>query len=415
VFTCLSHDIIAHEVTHAIVHRLRSYFLEATNDDVLAFHEGFADIVAIFQHFTFPAVLSDAIARTRGNLRSPTTLVKLANQFGHATGKNDALRSALDVPDPRAMETAIEPHERGSILVAAVFEGFFALYQQRIRQIIEVATGGRGVLPEGELMPQLVDLLSRQAAIAAQETLTTCIRAFEYLPAVDVTFGDYLRALVTADYDLVAEANVSGRQALIAAFRTRGIYPEGVISLSESALRWPAAPAIPPMPGAAVAQRLASGAQAFRPRGADAGLGDPDERKVAWNDLRNWAKTNALALQLDPDVRIDPLGFHATYRVKSSGELVIEVVAVFGQKVNTKGQPEYGGLRRIGATTVIAGTDGTVRFVIAKPLSRERDEKLRTHVAARDLVDPALPWAAERAYARRMRKDFRSLHRGLVG
>jgi hypothetical protein len=136
---------------------------------------------------------------------------------------------------------------------------------------------------------------------------------------------------------------------------------------------------------------------------------------VAWNDLRRWAKANARALQLDPDVRIDPLGFHSTFRVRSSGELVIEVVALFGQKVNTTGHPEYGGLPRIGATTVIAGTDGTVRFVIAKPLSPARDEQLRSYVATRDLADPSLPWAAEHTYARRLRKDFRALHRGLVG
>ena len=29
-----------------------------------------------------------------------------------------------------------------------------------------------------------------------------CIRAFQYLPPVDVTFGDFLRSAVTADRDL---------------------------------------------------------------------------------------------------------------------------------------------------------------------------------------------------------------------
>src|SRR5688572_9320528 len=56
VFTCLSHDIIAHEVTHAILDGLYPRFSEASNPDVLAFHEAFADIVALFQHFTFPEV-----------------------------------------------------------------------------------------------------------------------------------------------------------------------------------------------------------------------------------------------------------------------------------------------------------------------------------------------------------------------
>ena len=57
VFTCLSHDIIAHETAHAILDGIYSNYTDDTNPDVLAFHEGFADIVALFQHFTFPEVL----------------------------------------------------------------------------------------------------------------------------------------------------------------------------------------------------------------------------------------------------------------------------------------------------------------------------------------------------------------------
>src|SRR4051812_7210061 len=95
VFTCLSHDVVAHEIAHALVDRLRHCFLEPTNRDVLAFHEGFADIVAIFQHFTFHNFLRDQIQRQRTDLRNPSLLVELARQFGHATGAGRALRTAI--------------------------------------------------------------------------------------------------------------------------------------------------------------------------------------------------------------------------------------------------------------------------------------------------------------------------------
>src|SRR5262245_155792 len=104
VFTCLSHDIIAHEMTHAIVDRLRPRFLEPSNEDVLAFHEGFSDIVALFQHFSFQDVLRDQIQRTRLDIRTPTPLVQLAQQFGFATGSGKALRSALDAPGTKLSE-----------------------------------------------------------------------------------------------------------------------------------------------------------------------------------------------------------------------------------------------------------------------------------------------------------------------
>ncbi|MGO4832280.1 peptidase S8, partial [Rhizobiaceae sp. 2RAB30] len=43
VFTCLSHDIIAHETTHALLDGVHPRFNEPFNHDVLAFHEAFAD------------------------------------------------------------------------------------------------------------------------------------------------------------------------------------------------------------------------------------------------------------------------------------------------------------------------------------------------------------------------------------
>ena len=48
IFTCLSHDIVAHEVSHAALSRLQSYYNEPTNPQVPALHEAFADLVAMF-------------------------------------------------------------------------------------------------------------------------------------------------------------------------------------------------------------------------------------------------------------------------------------------------------------------------------------------------------------------------------
>src|SRR6185436_8905201 len=95
VFSCLSHDIIAHETTHAVLDGMQRYFLDDSNADVLAFHEAFADLIALFQHFTYPEILRRQIARARGNLDTETLLGQLAVQFGKATGRRSALRDAI--------------------------------------------------------------------------------------------------------------------------------------------------------------------------------------------------------------------------------------------------------------------------------------------------------------------------------
>ena len=54
-------------MTHAVLDGMHVYFTEPTNPDVYAFHEAFADIVALLQHFTYPEMLRDQIGPTRGN------------------------------------------------------------------------------------------------------------------------------------------------------------------------------------------------------------------------------------------------------------------------------------------------------------------------------------------------------------
>lgn len=263
VFTCLSHDIIAHETTHAIVDTVREAFMEPTNADVLAFHEAFADIVALFQHFSFEEVVRDTLQRTGGILHrfdlAPRTgkgegdakkqafiigelpegnpLLDLARQFGESMGRRAALRSALGVaPDPNALKNATEPHERGGVLVAAVFDAFFSSFMQRTADLIRMARALAGA--SGEIHPDIAARLAHEAAKCATHFCTMCIRAIDYCPPVDIEFGDYLRALITADTELYQSESHEYREALIQAFRARGIVPSDVTSLAEESLLW---------------------------------------------------------------------------------------------------------------------------------------------------------------------------------
>jgi hypothetical protein len=250
VFSCLSPDIVAHETTHAILDSIHHRYLEDTNPDVAAFHEGFADIVALLQRFTFSDLVEQQLAASRGELDGYTVFGELATQFGEAlAGNRGALRSMIGrwndrnewvplKPNPSDYVESVEPHARGAVLVATIFDAFHRIYQYRTKDLLRIATSGTGLLPDGSISTDLVHRLAREAGETAEHFLHICIRALDYSPPNDITFGSYLRALITADLDIAPEDENGYRLALIEAFRARGIFPRRVNTLSIESLCW---------------------------------------------------------------------------------------------------------------------------------------------------------------------------------
>ena len=258
---------------------------------------------------------------------------------------------------------------------------------------------------------------------------------------MDITFGDYLRAMVTADYELFPDDDSGLRGAMIEAFRARGIYPEGVASLAEESLIWQEAPNnIPALPFEKIklANEVALAASAFSQNPFDEAKGDQSwgsfsstvERKKNGKlamGLHGYAKENAVKLYLDPQRTIVVRGFHTSFRVGLNGRLISELIVQFTQEDGRR-KDQLGGIPFRGGTTIIAGTDGRVRYVIAKPLASKtieasaaqsgklRLQRQRDYLATSDLMDPQLSYGEnsylkERAF-RRMR--LAALHQGVT-
>ena len=387
VYTCLSHDIIAHETTHSLVDRLRPEFMINSNPDVPAFHEGFADLVAIFQHFKMNEVLEPALADSRGELSRSEALLGLARQFGYSTGTKAPLRTARDDdPDPTRYRSSEEPHERGAVLVRAVFDAFISMYNQRTQDLVRLASDGSGVLREGALHPDLVNRLAREASALANTFFTALIRAFDYLPPLDVTFEDFLRSLVTVDFTL-SPSDESLRVALIEGFRRHGIYPTTAGSLGDEAVAW--GPATKPITGfpfeASLLADVIRDLDDVDPEGFEVdpkGFDDNDRRGLdqmygeaapspgPWRDwavhLYDFAKAHPDELQLDPDAHLCVTGMHPTIRYRANGRPTVDLVVRYLQE-----RPDLAtatGFVPRGGCTVVAGGDGVVRYVIAKRL-----------------------------------------------
>ena len=383
IFTCLAHDIIAHETTHALLDGIRPFYMRPTNLDVAAFHEGFADIVALFQHFSMKDAVLEALRGTGGTLLQPkisptlkpgdggpriaaelTTdnpLVGLAHQFGDGIGLHAPLRQAIGtLPNSNALETTFEPHDRGAILVAAVFDAFFTIFIRRTSDLWRIAKVSRDDAKDVDLHPDLLSRLADAASKTAKHFETLCIRALDYCPAVDITFGDYLRALITADHDLVRDDDLGYRAALIDAFRLRGIHPEFVTSYSEDALLWcPPEEAIR-LPGL---------------RMVTDELSDEERREIQKENavkIFGFAKANADLLGITDVSRISVPSFHHIHRVGPDGQLLFEMVA----QVIEKGpaNEDKDSAATFGGVTLLFNPDGSIRYCIRKSLKNDRGE-----------------------------------------
>jgi hypothetical protein len=232
VFTCLSHDIVVHETTHALLDGIRPHYLKPSSEDQAGFHEGFADIVALLSVFRHNAIVEHALkplenpqgrlARGRLTLAglADTALLKLGEEMGGSQqgARGKALRESLKIkPDPSLYggERYREEHDRGELLVAMVLRAFVGIWVRRLALLLP---------PVGGSLARSV--VAEEGSTAAKQLLHLCIRALDYLPPVDMTFRDYLSALLTADRELFPDDGKYGfRRALRESFAAFGVRP----------------------------------------------------------------------------------------------------------------------------------------------------------------------------------------------
>ena len=145
-------------------------------------------------------------------------LLGLADQMGSELSgvRGQALRNSVELTRGKnyaSMPEFQEPHRRGELIVAAMMNAFLDIWLARLEKV--------GFLQSGKKDKSLV---VEQAAQVANHLLTMAIRAIDYCPPVDLTFSDYLSALLTIDREVVPDDTKYGyREALLDNFRAYGI------------------------------------------------------------------------------------------------------------------------------------------------------------------------------------------------
>ncbi|MFC8682453.1 hypothetical protein ACFT30_13105 [Microbacterium ureisolvens] len=235
VYTCLSHDVVVHETTHAVLDGLRGRFLEPSLPDQAAFHEGFADIVALLSVFSMRPVIEQALgvpdrsgriprSRVQPKTLKANMLARVAEQVGSVlTQGRGALReSALKPPpDDWARRTDfLEPHRRGEVLVAIAFDLLISIWDKRLQALF---WGPNAEAPRGRGVTVDRARAAEEGAKAATQLLTMLIRGLDYLPPVEFDFGDLLNAVLLADHEVAPDDDLGYRTLLCEGFRKAGI------------------------------------------------------------------------------------------------------------------------------------------------------------------------------------------------
>ncbi|NYJ06610.1 hypothetical protein GGQ55_002888 [Geodermatophilus daqingensis] len=343
LYTALSYDVIAHEVSHAILDGLRPRFTQPSLPDQLAFHEALADLVALLSVFTVPGVALRLLAPKNGRILLPpdaegrartlmaSPLARLGEQVGAAGGGGGpddvpALRwsGVLDIgPAWRTDPQFDEPHRRAEVLVAAFLQTLVTMWAGRLEPL--------RIDPDGVD----ADRVGEEGVKSAEHLLGMLLRALDYLPPVDLTFPDVLDAVLTADRRLAPDDAHGYRTALEQTFARFGITPpphrivdsDGVAAPTEEA----AADARPAGTEAAVAPDPDAGTETrlrYEHLNLAALRTSPDEVfSFVWN--------NAALLSIDVRYPTRVERVLSSTRVGPDGLVVTEILADYTQVLRT--------------------------------------------------------------------------------
>jgi hypothetical protein len=386
VFTCLSADIVVHETTHAILDGLRSDLMRPSTPDQPAFHEAFADIVALLSALSRQKLIELALPKgSQKNAKripmkeltikalSESVLLGLAEQFGRTIAqkkldrfRGSPLRRSVEIKATNSnyqdqLAGEAEPHDLGEILVAAVMNSFLAIWEARVRPALDPT--GSGFADRSRA--------AEEGAKAAQNLLHMAVRAIDYMPPIHITFRDFLSALLTADQEAQPDDSRYGyREALTASFRRYGILPAAG---ARSAGMWNAPPL---MQRRKVIYGFSGHAEMMWDREA--------VMRFLWENRR--------PLGIDTDAFTKVTSVRPAIRVSPDGFVLRETVVEYFQLLDINGRRLKGlGLRKpagmrdstpvrlLGGGTLIFDDYGNLKFHVGSGiLSQRQNQRLRS-------------------------------------
>ena len=179
VFTCLSHDIIAHETGHAILDGLRPYYNEINSYQTPAFHEFVADLSAILTSMRNNDVRHALKKATKGDLTKDKFVANVAEEFGKHVKDREFLRTAHNKHTMKDVDENKSAHFNSQVLTGAIFDMITEMAANYMHE--------RNKKPLAALW-YTIDRFTRVA-----------LQPLDFCPPVDIQFEDYTTAMLRCD------------------------------------------------------------------------------------------------------------------------------------------------------------------------------------------------------------------------
>ena len=144
VYTCLSTEVVCHELGHAILDAIRKDLWNSPFFEVWAFHEAFADFISMMNALQYNKIVDRILQETSGDLKRPSIFAKIAEHLAETAyaisqeGSPDFLRNAVNhftYIDPTSLpensakdQLSLDPHNFGRIMLGSLYDCFVEIY-----------------------------------------------------------------------------------------------------------------------------------------------------------------------------------------------------------------------------------------------------------------------------------------------
>ncbi len=223
-YTCLSHDIIAHETGHAILDGIRPMYNQLSSLQTAAFHEFIGDLTAILMAL-FNHDIRRFVSQTSAGLAGANVVADLAKEFGQEVAGRDYLRTAFNKLKMKDVAGSLVPHTVSQVLTGAMWEILVTIATKHLQKNLL----GKKVTPAQALY------------WAADRFRRVALQPIDLCPPCDIQFIDYARAVIRNDI-LTNPVDEQGyRPAMLDVFHARGLctcqYKPGKDLLEDCAFR----------------------------------------------------------------------------------------------------------------------------------------------------------------------------------